>query len=78
MREVTLNGQTVRLLTCSVNWPENHPFQPVPSAPGVNPWRYVSSNPTNNPGGFDLWVDVIIGGKTNRIANWGPKIQIVP
>lgn len=78
MREVTLNGQTVRLLTCSVNWPQNHPFQPIPAAPGVNPWRYVSSNPTNNAGGFDLWVDVIIGGKTNRIANWGPKVQIVP
>lgn len=77
-REVTLNGQTLRLLTCSVNWPENHPFQPIPGAPGVNPWRYVSSQPTNNPGGFDLWVDLIIGGKTNRIANWGPRFQIVP
>lgn len=76
-REVTLGGQTVRLLTCSVNWPDTHPYQPIPTAPGVNPWRYVSQNPTNNPGGFDLWVDVLIGGKTNRISNWSQKVQIV-
>ena len=78
LREVSLGGQTVVLLTCSVSWPENHPFQPLPGVPGANPWRYVSSQPTNNVGGFDLWVDVWIGGKTNRIANWGRKTQIVP
>jgi hypothetical protein len=24
----------------------------------VSPWRYVSSNPTNNPSRFDLWIEV--------------------
>jgi prepilin-type N-terminal cleavage/methylation domain-containing protein len=36
----------------------------------VSPWRYNSSSPTNNPGSFDLWVDILIGGKTNRFCNW--------
>ena len=43
----------------------------------INPWRYVSTNPTNNPGHFDLWVDLIIGGKTNRISNWSQKPELV-
>ncbi len=33
-------------------------------------WNYVSTNPTNNPGSYDLWIDVLYGGKTNRISNW--------
>lgn len=60
----------LRLLVASVRWPEGHPYQPLPEVKGLNPWRYVSSNPTNNPGSFDLWVDVIIDGKTNRFGNW--------
>ena len=60
---VTNGGIPLRLLTCSVTWP-NGPFQTI------NPWRYNSSNPTNSPGSYDLWVDVIIAGKTNRIGNW--------
>ncbi len=36
----------------------------------LNPWRYVSSNPTNNSKTYDLWIDVFIGSKTNRICNW--------
>jgi prepilin-type N-terminal cleavage/methylation domain-containing protein len=43
----------------------------------VNPFRYVSSNPTNNPASFDLWVDVLVRGKTNRISNWSDKPEIV-
>jgi prepilin-type N-terminal cleavage/methylation domain-containing protein len=39
----------------------------------INPFRYNSSNPTNNPNSFDLWVDVLVGGKTNRINNWTKK-----
>ena len=41
-----------------------------PDGRKLNPWRYVSSNPTNNPKSFDLWIDVLIGSKTNRICNW--------
>ena len=36
----------------------------------VNPWRYVSSNPVHNPGRFDLWAEIEIGGQTNIIGNW--------
>jgi len=36
----------------------------------VNPWHYVSTNPTNNQNEFDLWMDVEWRGKTNRISNW--------
>jgi prepilin-type N-terminal cleavage/methylation domain-containing protein len=39
----------------------------------INPVRYVSTNPTNNPGHYDLWVDILVGGKTNRISNWSEK-----
>lgn len=52
--------------------------QPIPSKPGLNPWRYVSSSPTNNPARYDLWVDVILPRKgaqnaaqaTTRVGNW--------
>ena len=46
----------LRVLTCSVD--------------DTAVWRYNSSNPTNNPGAYDLWVDLVFGGKTNRISNW--------
>lgn len=52
----------------------------VASAPGpndigpgsvkINPWRYIVTNPTNNPTTFDLWVEVKIGKKTILISNW--------
>ena len=40
------------------------------SDPKFNPWRYVSRNPTNNPGKFDLWAEVRIGGQIRVIGNW--------
>ncbi len=43
----------------------------------TNTWRYVSSNPTNNPGSFDLWADIYVGGKTNRICNWSKEPIII-
>lgn len=43
----------------------------------INPWRYNSSNPTNNPNSYDLWVDVLIGGKINRFSNWNKQPFIV-
>lgn len=57
----------VRVLACSVRWPPDT----------LNPWRYVSSNPTNNPGVYDLWVDILLAGKTNRINNWSKRPQLV-
>jgi prepilin-type N-terminal cleavage/methylation domain-containing protein len=36
----------------------------------VNPWLYVSTSATNNPERYDLWTEVIIGGKHMRFSNW--------
>jgi hypothetical protein len=33
-------------------------------------WHYVSSAPTNNPGRFDLWIEVKAGDHRIRIGNW--------
>ena len=74
--QIGLLKNGARILVCSVPWPKDNPYQPVPglfSAPGLNPWRYISSNPTNNPSSFDLWVDTIYDGRTNRISNWSDK-----
>jgi hypothetical protein len=43
----------------------------------MNPIRYNSSSPTNNPNSYDLWIDVVIDGKTNRISNWSKERVIV-
>jgi prepilin-type N-terminal cleavage/methylation domain-containing protein len=42
----------------------------------VNPWRYNSSNPTNNPGSYDLYVQLVIAGKTNLVCNWSKQVLI--
>ncbi len=36
----------------------------------VDSWHYVSSAPTNNPGKFDLWVELKAFGQTVTIRNW--------
>lgn len=38
--------------------------------PDINPWRYVSRNPTNNTESFDLWAEVLVGNKKIVIGNW--------
>lgn len=48
---------------------------PAVNSPDVNTICYTSSHPTNNQASFDLWVDVMIGGKTNRISNWSKEPQ---
>jgi type II secretory pathway pseudopilin PulG len=44
----------------------------------LNPWRYNSSSPTNNPNSYDLWIDVLIDNKTNRICNWSTHPLVNP
>ena len=54
-------------------------FEPPPvGTHKITPWCYNSSSPTNNPRSYDLWIDLIIGGKTNRICNWSDKPIINP
>ena len=54
----------------------------VVGVPGPVGWTnyisYVSSNPTNNANSYDLWVDVMISGKTNRISNWTKDPVVLP
>ncbi len=65
----------IKYLVSSIPWPDpNVAWLPTP---GLNPVRYNSSSPTNNPTTFDLWIDVIIDGKTNRISNWSQDPIIV-
>lgn len=76
---VTNGTDAVSFLVCSVPWPSDSTH---PSFFGIrngtaNPFRYNSSNPTNNPASFDLWVDVVIAGKTNRICNWSREALTV-
>lgn len=71
----TLNGN-IKILVASVGWDSNggqlvkvQPTGPA-LAPKLSPVWYISTNPTNNPKSFDLWIDIIVQGKTNRICNW--------
>jgi prepilin-type N-terminal cleavage/methylation domain-containing protein len=41
----------------------------------VSLYSYNASNPTNNPTGFDLWVDIKLGRDIYRINNWS-KVPI--
>lgn len=50
----------IELLVINIPGPNGRP----------NPWRYVSTQPTNNPATFDLWAEVVIGGETNVVGNW--------
>ncbi len=64
----------VAILVSSVGGPDVA-YQPL-GAQNLNPWRYNSVNPTNNPGSYDLWIQLRIGGKTNLISNWSKQVQI--
>lgn len=70
-------SENIKYLISSIPWLK--PEAPALSG-NLNPFRYNSSNPTNNPNSFDLWLDVIIAGKTNRVSNWSkdPTIVSVP
>jgi prepilin-type N-terminal cleavage/methylation domain-containing protein len=52
-----------------LEWPLARRTEFVPE-PGLNPWRYISSNPTNNPGRFDLWAEFVDGRTVRMISNW--------
>ena len=65
----------VKLIITSVGGPDATYLPLGTGAVGINPWRYNSSNPTNNPGAYDLWVQLSIGGKTNLVCNWNKQVQ---
>jgi prepilin-type N-terminal cleavage/methylation domain-containing protein len=67
------SGITVYLLLGSAGGPDAT-YQPL-GAPGMNPWRYVYPG-VNNPGSYDLWIQLVIAGQTNLVCNWSKEVQI--
>ena len=73
---ITNNADTsnpVTLLLAAVGGPDPS-YRPL-SGSGINPWRYVSPG-VNNPSSYDLWVQLVISGKTNLICNWSKSVQL--
>jgi prepilin-type N-terminal cleavage/methylation domain-containing protein len=66
--------QLCTILVCALEGPSD---PSNPGLTGVTAWRYNSSSPRFNPKSFDLWIDIMAGGKTNRISNWSDKPIIV-
>ena len=66
-----------RVLVCSVPGPD--PNEPALNngSPPLNPWRYNSSSPTNNPNTYDLWVDIVANGRVLGICNWSSQALII-
>ena len=71
---VTNNNVGVTVLVGSVGGPDLN-YKPF-GVSGLNSWRYNSSNPTNNPGAYDLYIQLVIAGKTNLICNWSKQVQL--
>jgi prepilin-type N-terminal cleavage/methylation domain-containing protein len=71
---VTINGAAVDLLVTAFPWPMNAtepaPLQAYGEQSRANPWRYVSTSPTNNAGGYDLWMEVWVGREKRVFKNW--------
>jgi prepilin-type N-terminal cleavage/methylation domain-containing protein len=61
------------LLATSIGGPDIN-YAPL-GVSGLNPFRYVYPG-VNNPGGYDLWVQLVISGQTNLICNWSRQVQI--
>jgi prepilin-type N-terminal cleavage/methylation domain-containing protein len=61
------------ILITSVGGPDDS-YKPL-NASSLNPFRYVYPG-TNNPGSYDLWVQLVISGKTNLICNWSRQVII--
>ncbi len=61
----------VSLLVAAVGGPDDG-YKPLNTS-GLNPWRYVCPG-VNNPNSYDLWVQLVISGKTNLICNWNKQV----
>ncbi len=68
-----ISSASIPFLCASVGGPDSD-YSPVSA--GLNPWRYNSSNPTNNPGAYDLWVQLSINGTKYLICNWSKTVQV--
>ena len=79
-RAISRQSPEIEVLAVSLDWPNDPRFPPPfnystdPQIRRVNPWRYVSTNPTNNPDSFDLWAEFVEGGKSKVICNWSKDV----
>lgn len=63
----------LNILITSVNGPDRN-YKPL-GGEDLNPFRYQYPG-THNPNSFDLWVQIVVSGKTNLICNWSREVQI--
>ena len=63
----------VDVLITSVRGPDAD-YSPLNVA-NVNPFRYLYPG-VHNPATYDLWIQLVISGKTNLICNWNRQVQI--
>jgi prepilin-type N-terminal cleavage/methylation domain-containing protein len=77
--QLTATASKPLVLVSTVGWDNDNPGQQIISttASRQTPIQYNSSHPANNPTSYDLWIDILIRGKTNRICNWGTGKQIL-
>jgi prepilin-type N-terminal cleavage/methylation domain-containing protein len=67
------SSAAVSNLITSVRGPDAT-YRPL-GLPDVNPFRYQYPG-VHNPNSYDLWVQLVISGKTNLICNWSKDVQI--
>ena len=70
---VTNNFVPTTLIVTTVGGPDDS-YKPL-NASALNPFRYRYPG-VNNPNSYDLWVQLVISGKTNLICNWSRQVQI--
>jgi prepilin-type N-terminal cleavage/methylation domain-containing protein len=70
---VSYTANPVSLLLAAVGGPDQS-YRPLGGS-GVNPWCYVSPG-INSPNSYDLWVQLVISGRTNLICNWSKQVQL--
>jgi prepilin-type N-terminal cleavage/methylation domain-containing protein len=72
-KSFSANGVNVTLLVTTVRGPDAN-YQPL-GVQDLNPWRYRSPG-VNNPNGYDLWIQLVISGRTNLVCNWSAQAHI--
>lgn len=71
---VSNNGvANTAMIVTSVGGPDSN-YNPL-GVSGLNPFRYIYPG-VNNPGSYDLWVQLVIRGRTNLICNWSKQVII--
>ena len=71
LASVAAGGAYFTNLVTTVRGPDSR-YEPLGVA-DVNPFRYQFPG-TNNVNSYDLWVQLVMNGKTNLICNWSPGV----